>query len=343
MSNTAVKPGLTEPDYLHSVENGWKNTQEAYSIRATKNLADITQSNTVDNYQSAATALVKNGTYRGTVRQEANYLNWSNEAVKISSKIKAMHLRDLNISVQNLTVNTESEFNVSLNDRTRTFHTSGKRKVYGVEDPILQGIDTREIESCSFNRLAERVYTGSDANGTARGKTALEDISPQNEDEKILLTSDVEKYNEGDVRDLAGYVSIAAPSDPSSYNDVYTVGIPDIPDFDSEERAIIHQGLWKSNFFRTRDNECYLPASHEKTPSIADRIENKTRGSASQGVFTVISTGGSSESEIGYERADKSGLNLRQINGVSTGEGETWSNFRMSRGLAEELGLSSLM
>jgi len=341
MSETAVDQDLSSPGYARSIESSWQNTQEAYSVRATQNLADITQSDTVDDYEAAAAELTRNGTYRGSFRQSANYRNWSEKVVSLSNNIQDVQLQNLTVRDENVTIVTESDFRISLKDRTRSFQTSGVRKVYGVEDPILEGIDSRNIDACTFDRVAELAYSAS-TQGTARGEPAIEDVNPSNEAERLLITSDVEKYAESDVDDLAGYFSVNSPSDPASYNNVYAVGGSSRPSFEPDQRVLIHQGLWKSNFFRARNSECYLPTAYQDAPAISDRIEGETRGSTPQGVFTVLNPS-SGVSDIGYQRADSSGIDLVSIEGVSTGEGETWSDFRMGRGLAEGIGLSQLI
>jgi hypothetical protein len=352
MAFTAADTVETEPlspSYIQSVEQGWKNTQGRYAVRATGILANLSQSQNVNNYEEAAAGLIEDGRYDGSLRQGSNYISWTQEIDRQSTRIMGTGLEGLNVSTVNLTVETESRFSLELQEINRTFTTVDRTEVYNVEDPLLDSIGIeRDINACTFDNLAEKEYSGNSWNGTARGAPVVEPADPSTPDtrnNKILVTSDITQYSgqKNVVDDYAGYSSETQPSDPGSYNDVYVVGAPDTPSFGENQRAIIHEGLWKSNFFRTRDNGCYLPTAHTQTPSIAEKIEGETRGSTPQGAFTVLSIGSDSESEIGYERADASGLNLVQIKGVSTGEGEIWPNFRMSQGLAEELELFELV
>jgi hypothetical protein len=345
----AVDADPISPAYIQSAEQGWKNTQGAYAVRATEILADISQSQDVSDYKSSAAGLVQDGMYEGSMEQSSHYLSWAQNVERQHTEIVDTGLEDLNVSTVNLTVETESRFTLEMKDRNRTFRTVDRTYIHGVEDPLLAGIGIqRDINACSFDRLADRAYMGTVSNGTARGTPVVEPSDPSNpgsRGQKVLVTSDITQYSgqESTTDDYAGYYSQNEPSDPGSYNDVYTAGGSGVPEFENNQRAIIHEGIWESNFFRTRDNECYLPTAHIDTPSIAERIEGETRGSTSQGTFTVLNVGSNSESEVGYERADSSGLSLVQIEGVSTGQGEIWSNFRMSQGLADEIGISALI
>lgn len=333
-------------EYSYSVQESWGETQTAYAINSTDILAEITQNNEVSNYEEAAANLTRNGTYEGAHETVNNYINWSKEVEKYS-KIKNAKVENLNVSASNLTIETESKFRLEMDNRNHTFRADYERKVYGVEDPILSGIDTRDIEPCSFEEIAYREYTGGGYNGSARGKPVINpadasSATVSNRGEKILVTSDnITDYNEGRVDNFAGYSTEQDPANPENYNSNYVVNAPKVPQFESNQRALIHEGLWKANFFRIKNNKCYLSTAHQDTPSIPDRIENKTRGSTSQGVFTVVEPS-ASESDIGYERKDSSGLTLVELEGVSTGSGEIWSDFRISDSLAIKLGLEKL-
>lgn len=348
-ATNSVDSGTISQEYLHSVENSWSITQTEYAINAADILAEETiDGQKVENFETAARNLTMNGTYKGARRTSNSYLNWSNNVKPISSRIEDIELENLKVSAANVSLRTESIFKIELEDRNRTFRTVENRKVTNVTDPVLEGVESREINACSFDRLAEKQFLGSEYNGTARGLPVVEpaDASSNTVDnraDKILFSSDVTNYSSSNVQEFAGYSSGNAPNNPGNYNEVFVVDSPYIPDFDSNQRAIIHEGLWKSNFARAQNNECYLPTSLEQTPSIPDRIENKTRGSTSQGIYTILSDLSSSESDIGYERKDATRLNDVSIEGVSTGQGGTWPDYSMSESLAESTGLRDLV
>lgn len=314
-------------------------------MKATQLLAQETEINPVENYEEAAENLTESGRYKGVFLTSANFINWSEKVEKLSNKIGEVKLLGLNVSAVNTTVKASSLVEISLEDRNRTFRAVERTDAYGIEDPILASVDSRTIDACPFDNLAERVYVG-DYNGTARGIPVFEPSTASGVSgagQKILVTKDVTKYTASEVRDFAGYFSELKPASPGNYNSNYvtdTSSTPENSDFEQNQRAIIHQGLWKSNFARVRNSECYLPASLDRVPSIADRVENKTRGTNPNGVFTLLNP--SSGSDVGYERVDPSGVNPVKVQGVSTGSGETWPQFSMGEELVDSLGLSVL-
>ncbi len=341
-----IEGGVISQEYGYAVQESWAETQTAYAINSTDILAGITQNSEVGDYEEAVANLTRNGTYNGNRKTFNNYINWSEETEKYS-KIKNTEVENLNVSTVNLTIQTESDFKLELRDRNQSFKADYQRKVYGIEDPILSSIDKRDITPCSFEKLAYLDYTGGDYNGSARGKPVINpaDASSNtvsNRDKKILVTSDnITDYEKENVTQFAGYSTEEDPANPGNYNSNYVVNAPQVPSFESNQRAIIHEGLWKANLFRAKVNECYLPTAHQDTPSISERIENRTRGSETQGVYTLLEPS-NSESDIGYERKDTSSLTLVRLEGVSEGEGEIWSNFQMSNSLTDELGLAKL-
>lgn len=347
-ATNSVDSDTMSQEYLHSVDESWGITQTEYAINSADILADKALKEQVENFETAAKNLTLNGTYQGTRETSNNYLNWSRKVENVSSRIENTELENLKVSAINLSLKTSSTFSIELNDRNRTFRTVEKRKVSNVTDPILESIEGREINACSFNRLAEKQFLGSEYNGTARGLPVIEpaDASSStvsNRRQKIILSSDITNYSSSNVREFAGYSSGNVPSNPGNYNDAFVVNSPYIPNFNQNQRALIHEGLWKSNFNKTRNNECYLPTSLEEAPSISDRIENKTRGSTPQGIYTILSTLSSSDPDVGYERKNATGLNPVEIYGVSMGQGETWPDYSMSQLLAEKTGLSDLI
>jgi hypothetical protein len=341
-----IVTGDISHEYAYSVQESWAETQTAYAIKSTDVLAGITQNNEVNNYEEAAANLTSNGIYEGNPETSHNYINWSKEVEKYS-QIKNIELENLNVTAINLSIKTESNFKLELGDRNHSFNADYRRKVYGVEDPILSSIDKRDIKPCSFEKLASLQYTGGNYNGSARGKPVINPADASlttisNKAEKILLTSDnITDYEENALNMFAGYSTEEDPAKPGDYNSNYVVNAPRVPDFESKQRAIIHEGLWKANFFRAQNNECYLPTANQDTPSMTDRIENKTRGSTNQGIYTLVEPV-ASESDVGYERKDGSSLALTKLEGVSKGEGETWVDFQMSNSLANQIGLNRL-
>lgn len=343
-ATNSVHQDTFSQEYVNSIEESWEITQTSYAINSADILAEKTQSNEVENFGEAAENLTFNGTYQGVEETDNNYLNWSEKVVEISSKIENTGLSNLNISSNNLSVITKSRFKLVLNNGNYTLATENKRKISGVTDPMLENIETREMNACTHTKLARKHSTGDDYNGTARGKPIIEPSDASaGESVEILVASQITNYTASNVQQYAGYVTEEDFGSPGNYNDNYVIGVESLPEFSKDQRVLIHEGFWKSNFFRTRDNECYLPTAFEDAPGISDRIENKTRGSDPEGIFTVLDspyTGG--ESDIGYERVNSSGITPKEVSGVSAGEGEVWSKFRMGENLISELGLDEL-
>lgn len=334
-------------EYMNSIEESWEITQTSYAINSADILAEKTLSNEVDNFGRAAENLSANGTYQGVEETENNYRNWSSEVLNLSSGVVDTELSNLTISTTNLSVETNSQFKLDFDRVNYTIEAEQSREIYDVKDPILENIESRNMTACSYTELAKKQFSGSDYNGTARGKPAIEaDDVPGNNDE-ILVTSQITgNYSTSNVQQYAGYVTEEenfGTESPEDYNDNYVVGVGSLPEFSDSQRALIHQGLWKSNFFTTRNNECYLPTSLEQAPGISDRIENKTRGSRSEGIYTILDNLDSSSSDIGYERKNSSDVNSVGIEGVSSGDGETWTDFSMGESLAIDTGLSKLI
>jgi hypothetical protein len=333
-----------DPEDPYTIKEAWSTTQAHYAIHSTQKLAQITLNKEVKNYNEAARNFTKNGTYKSSPKTPINYLNWNKEIKKQPNQIQDTELTNLNITTDKLKIQTESKLKVQLPKRNKTLQVSNTKNAKGVKDPILEGIEDREIQACSFKQLAVKLFTGSDNNGTARGKPVINpepDLSGvSNKEEKILLADNVRDYQKNRVEQFAGY---ATKNSESGYNNVYVTDISSTPKFEPGQRALIHEGLWKSNFFKTRNKQCYLPTNLKQAPGISERIETKTRGNRDGGIFTILSDSATGESEIGYERANNSNLNLVKIKGVSEGKGKIWNNYLMNKSIAEEQNLSQLI
>jgi hypothetical protein len=322
------------PAYSQSVEESWRVTQGAYALEASRILAE---NDSVSNYSESAANLTYEGV-SGDLQQDANFLNWSEKVEDLSNRLHQVKVSDLNVSTSNLSIVVESDFRLELNDVNRSFQTTTYRQVSGVKDSLLTGTADRNITACSFDRIAYKSVSGdNDHNGTARGIPVKTATGNSNE---TLVVENVSEFDSSKVSDMAGFFSTRKPDNPGNYNDNYVIG-DSVPEFQEGQRAIIHEGLWKSNFNRTRGN-CYLPTSLNRAPGISERIEGVETGDTDQGVFTVLQDFNSSESDIGFERVNEPG-GVTGIQGVTSGEGKVWDKFNMSEDLAEEQGLSDLI
>jgi hypothetical protein len=323
------------PAYSQSVEESWRITQGAYALEASRILAE---DDSVSNYSESAANLTYEGV-SGELQQDANFLNWSEKVEDLSNRVHQVKVSDLNVSTSNLSIVVKSDFRLELDDVNRSFQTTTYRQVSGVKDSLLTGTADRNITACSFDRIAYKPLSGySDDNGTARGIPVNDTESI--EDDEILVVENVSEFDSNKVLGMEGFFSTWKPENPSDYNDNYVIG-DSVPEFQEGQRAIIHEGLWKSNFNRTRGN-CYLPTSLNRAPGISERIEGEQTGDSDQGVFTVLQDFNSSESDIGFERVNEPG-GVTGIQGVTSGEGKVWEKFNMSKELAEEQGLSDLI
>ncbi|QGA81002.1 hypothetical protein [Candidatus Nanohalobium constans] len=282
------------------------------------------------------------GNYSGNNIRSATLSKYTKTSQKQSSRIKGLNTSNLTVSIKNLSLKTGSNLNIILNRLSQSSEITAST-VPEIEDPLLESTPySRKIAACSFDKLAAKKYRGSSNSGTARGDAVVEPDLPLNPSEtKILVTENVSKYSTVDVEDFGGYFSQVEPSNPSSYNSNFVAGTSSTPDVSNGRKVIIHEGFWTSNFGKAINRDCYMPTSHTDTPSLVDRINEDTRGSNNQGVFTVASNTSNTESEIIYERLDSSGLDLVEIETISSPS--VWSNYSMSRGLAEEHGLNELI
>lgn len=347
-THASIQPETQDVYARYSLQESWQHTQEEYTLRSLQKLADISADKQVESLETGVENLTENGNLNGTHQLDINHRNWSKHATELSSEIQETRLEVTSVEAYNFTLNTSSNLTVDTEKGGFTARIESSTEIKQVKDPLLDEISYQtEIEACNFNKLAERVSTA-EWNGTARGKPVKK--APGNIDspygEKILVTTDITQYDNDTTRQLAGYVSETDPTRPGKYNDNYVVGVSSTPDFENRQNALINDGLWKTNFERVIEARCYLSTSLDAAPSVKNRIEDRSRGENSQGIFTVLNAsevGETTDSDIGYERVNSTGLNLEQIEGISTGEGLTWPYFRMSQKLAEQHGLGDLI
>ena len=336
---------------VSSMQKSWEITQGEYSVRSLQTLAEISQDSTVDNFREGLENLTRRGTLDGEKQQDVNFEDWRAEMKQLSGNLDSASVNKINISVENLTVSTSSETVLEYPQTQVAYTAEHETNVSGVEDVLLDsiGYDT-EIDPCRYTDLAVEGPEGAVTSGTSRGYPLIEPDDPSSElepESHIIITSDITSYNNSTTANFAGYISENEPGQPSDYNSNYVIGTSSLPSFEDDQTAIIHQGVWKSNFERTIKDECFLSSGLQNTPSIEERMREEANGSSNQGIFTVLNASevstSDSDSNIGYERIDSSGRELVSIEGVSTGDGITWSYFRMSRELAEAKGASGLI
>lgn len=342
-----LEMGLYPVEERYSLESSIEQTQQSYALKSIQNLANISKNQDVNDFNSSVKKLYVNGSY-GTNLQSKNMESLQKQYESSSGTLKHLKLDKIELSVNNLTLKTNTEIMLGLDRYNTTTLATHYSQINSVDDPLLENIGYEaEINSCGYEKLAEK-YVSSDYNGTARGEPVVEpsDIATiTNKHRKIVLSSDITSYNPSDVQDYAGYVSATSPSSPGDYNVNHATGLT-IPTVKNQDRVIIHEGMWISNVYKTIINQCYLKTSQKSTPSIPDRIENKTRGDSSQGVYTVINASkvgkDSDESNIGYERVDKPS-NMVNITGITNTDGIEWQYFRMNKSTAKHSGLEELI
>jgi len=331
----------------YSLESSVEQTQQSYALKSIQNLANISKNQDVTNFNSSVKELYVNGSY-GTNNQLKNMESLQTQYESSSGTLKHLKLDKISLSVSNLTLRTNTEIMLGLDRYNTTTRASHYSEINSVDDPLLENIGYEaEINSCPYEKLAEK-HSTSDYNGTARGEYVVDpsDISTIPEkDRKILVSADITTYDSSDVQDYAGYISETDPSSPGDYNINHATGLT-LPSLENQQRIVIHQGMWTSNIHRTIKNHCYLKTSQISTPSIPDRIENKTRGNSNEGVYTLVNTTktgkDSDKSNIGYERVDKPS-ELVNITGVTQTDGIEWEYFRMNKSTAEYSGLEQLI
>lgn len=339
----SVQTQVTEPAYLNSVEKSIEITQSTY---AEDSLTQYIQNKNSDEDLQQTEQIIKelmiSGNYSGSQLREATLPKYIENSHNQSSKINRLNTSDLNVSIENLSLKTSSNLNISLNQLTKPTEITTS-SVPNIDDPLLQSTPySRKINDCSFTKLASKRYTGTSNSGTVRGNAVVEPTLPLDPSQsEILVTENVTQYSTVNVEDFGGYFSQVEPSNPSSYNSNYVVGTSSTSGISNGSKVIIHEGFWTSNFGKAINQDCYMPTSHTDTPSIVDRINENTRGSINQGIFTVASDISDTESEIIYERLDSSGLDLIEIETISSPG--AWPNYSMSRGLAEEQSLDELI
>jgi len=334
-----------QPEQLKIVEKSWAETQGNYAVDSLDEYTQIYSGIVTESeLNKALQNLTETGVYNSNRARKYTYTNWSKEVETESNRITETSLKGLNASVENLSVITESQFSVETYSKSRTFEIQHSEKLEGVEDPLLDDTTyAREIDACYFESLADKLYDVSSSSGTVRGPNVLEPSdasSISSSGSKILVTNNVSSYNQSDVQNFLGYFSEHSPSNPGNYNSNYAAGASNTPQLDDGQNVIIHSGFWESNFEEAIDSGCYMPSPLQNTPSVLDRLNENTRGGTNQGLYTVL-TPNTSQSDIGYERLDGSGLSLVEIETVS--ESGAYPGFNMSMELADSTGLNGLI
>lgn len=339
-----VDTGTVDFSGMDSVAESWEQTQVSYAVDSLDTISrEASPPITEQEVYSAASSLTITGVYNSVQERNSTYQNWSS-SVTMQLPVQETSLRDVETSVDNLTVRTSSTLEVSSSQGTVNYSLNHTASIMEVQDPLLDNTTySRDINSCSFEHLGVKLYDGEISSGIVRGDAVVEpqDItSVTSQGSKILVTSDVTSYDQSEVEDFLGYFSVQEPVSPDNYNDNYTAGTSAMPDVESGEQVIIHSGFWKSNFETAIQTGCYMPSSLEETPDFTERLNEQRTGNSAEGIFTVVSPS-PSQSSIAYERVSSRSLSLVEIETVSeTGE---WPNFRISEHLAESNGLNELI
>lgn len=342
-SVSQVQYDTESPVYINSVEETWETTQGSYAVDSLAVAAEqVSTPTTREEVEEAVENLTTKGAFNSINYRNATTQNWASTAVNQSNRLREISMTNFEAEIDDLTVATTSQMKIQIHDFNQTRNTSDRAPVRDVEDFMLQenGFD-KEINRCSFDNLAERLYTGNQSSGTVRAPAAVEPESLGSTDNnKIIVTSNISEYPDSEVNSFAGYFSQYQPENPSNYNDNHTVGTPAMPDVENGQHTIIHQGFWQSNFEEAISTGCYMPTDLEEAPSVVDRINNETRGSSGQGGYTVLSPV-SAEPDVGYQRVDGSGISVESIETVS--ESGAYPDFLIGRSLVEAEGFSDLI
>lgn len=342
--NNSVEPnGFTE-----EIEKSTEQTQSVYSLRSLQTVANISKTDNIGEFYTAMGNVTAYGEYNDVKRQDISIQSYEALMEGISGKIDSMKFDSPDISVENFTLRTESEVYLVSGSRNHTFTAESEAEIKDTADPLLHRSGyTRQIDRCVYDSMIQRVPGGNyPGDASARGTPLVNPdsstlSSESSKSSKVVVADDIRDYNNDTVAQFAGYTSEEEPADPSRFNDNYVTGI-EAPSFLTGQNLIIHRGAWKSSIQEAINTECYMPTSNIQTPSIPERVEQKSSGQTEQGVYTVLSVDGDTTSNIGYERINGS-YTLVEIEGVSAGEGITTSTFRASQELMESEGLDELI
>ena len=336
--------GQVTHDLPHSTERSVEATQAVYTQDSISELAEISKTEDIQSFKQSVKNLTLRGKFRGSEEKESDLSRLSSNIAQLLGKVDKTEIKNFSFNLQNFSLSTSTEARLILEDKNFSLKSEETSKVSNVTDPLLDSAGfSRRVQTCSYQSLIKEIEGASTSSGTARGKPLnASDISPSSDRDKVVYSSDITRFNNDTISNFAGYLSTATPSNPSNYNDNYAVGL-EIPEFALGQRIIIHQGAWKSNVNRTISNECYLDTPNIPTPSIGERIENKSIGETAQGVFSLLNVqGDSSKSNVVYERISGSG-DLVELEGINRGDGESSSSFRINRSLAESEDLQPLI
>ncbi|NMJ77421.1 hypothetical protein GLU64_03355 [Nanohaloarchaea archaeon] len=340
--------------FSHSINEAWTRSQNAYSLDSLKILGNRSIDETVNQPQKKIETLIRNGSISGLENQSNSFESWKDRSKALLSREFDIELSNPEVSIDNLTIETQSQFIYKGQIITETLSSKSEILVRNTTDPLASEIGPNyDIEKCDFQKLSNKLYEGDNSKGTARGipiKSSAPDIEtvPSPSDKKIIFTENVRRFEKDLISEYAGYVTLDEPPEPSSYNDNFVTDAPRLPSFTSDQRAIIYNGAWKSNFNRMIEDNCYFSTSVSTAPSIVDRLENRTTGSKPDGIFTLVDTENtekigkdSGESNILFQRANGTS-DLVKLKGVTSADGIEWPYFRIGAPFENVRGLSEL-
>ncbi len=344
-----------EPDsnQLQGLEKATEESVDTQMRRTVENLAEAAQSTNINSFSNASANLSKKGSYKG-INQPVSLERFSNKTRNLSNKIEELQINITDVKSENFTISVDSSTRISFASLAQVQDTSTEFEINNVSDTLLSRYGyNSNISRCSYTKFANKIGSGSNVNGTARGDPEVTPSSLSPDSREVLVTTDVTQYSTTDVTNYAGFISSGNPSNPSTYNQNYVTGLPSLPSFKPLQRVLLHEnpsssnsGAWKSNIYSTISSGCYIPTSIKSAPSVEERIENKSRGVDEDGLVTIINASSlgtdSSESNIGFERVDKPS-DLVEIEGVSEGEGVIKNYFRVNRSTAQSVGLQPLI
>lgn len=341
---------ISPQGFSHSINEAWTRSQNVYSLDSLKILAERSIGDRVSQPQKKIETLIRNGSISGREVQSNSFESWKDRSRALLSREFDIELSNPEVSIDNLTVETQSQLIYRGQIITEALRSKSEILVRNTTDPLASEIGLNyDIEKCDFRKLSNKLYEGDNSKGTARGipiKSSARDIETvPSPSDKIIFTENVRRFEKDLISEYAGYVTLDEPPEPSSYNDNFVTDAPRLPSFTSDQRAIIYNGAWKSNFKRMIEDNCYFSTSVSAAPSIVDRLENRETGSKPDGIFTLVDTekiGEDSEkSNILFQRANGTS-DLVKLKGVTSADGIEWPYFRVGARFGNVRGLSEL-
>lgn len=341
---------VSNQGFSNSISESWARTQNVYSLQSLKLLADRSLNREIDETEKKIEILTRNGSLSGEKIQYHAFNSWAQRSRELTSSSYGIGLKNLDVSVDNLTISASSQILYEDDLITEVLNSRSKIDVNKVKDPLASKVGLNyDIERCNFENISQKLYSGDNSNGIARGnpvKSGQTDISEVAEpSNKVILTQNVRRFNKNTTSEYAGYITLDEPPSPSSYNDNFVTDAPYIPSFKASQRVIIYNGVRKSNFKRMIDTSCYLPTAIPTAPSISDRIEGSQAGASPNGIFTLVDTDKigttSEESNILFQRINGA-QNLVELRGITSADGIEWPYFKVGTRFADIRGFSDL-